>query len=179
MNTFNDEILNFQITVPSDWTFIRPEWSAVEQMKNSKNPNFDFFSYAKKTFCAAMKKHESQYHPYPTLQVTCRRPMTVTNELLEQHLENIIAQMGKSYSEYECVSKNHNFIISGNRAIFIKSKFKLFANNENGSTCFEVLSISLNIFTKNFTFTLGLTGSADTNYFNESEFVNILKSVKC
>jgi len=177
-NLFRDNYLRFQLRKPAAWRFLPPAWSPVAQMKNATEDATDWIRFAKLPFCCAMDHHESPEHAYSTLQVTARPFAIPSNQTAADILNAQIEYLSQQFLDFEAIQATSEAIVAGYRANLIRSSFVLVTERGEEVAEISVLSRSWMIFAPGWAFTLGLSSSADEDFYNETDFDDIIASVR-
>jgi hypothetical protein len=177
-HVFRNRFLRFSVRKPESWDFMPPAWSPVEQLKNSGNEEWEWVRNANKPFCCMRKLHDSPVHAYPTMQVTARRFDVPTDEQAAAFLKSQCEFLSKQYSNLEVLEATSSAFIGGARANSIRGRFKLIMATDSGPVTLPILSRVHTVFTSGTAFTMGLSSSADPNYYDESDFDRIIASVR-
>lgn len=173
-NIFYNKALRFKIEKPEDWTFLPQQWTWTPKARTVENTPELASQLPKEIapFVYFYKNHEEQDFPCPTVQCICR--LNNGYKLAEQMTE-ITEGLVKIFPESEIIEVNHDYILSGHRALYIKFKFVLY--NENGQKM-NCLGRSIVVIRRDFAFTIGLTGSLEEKYQCEEEFQRIIQSIR-
>lgn len=155
-----------------------PAWSPIAQMKNAAVEPGDWIQFAHRPFCCAMDQHDSNEHVYSTLQVTARPCAVPDNLSAEALLNDSIAFMEENFADFEVVQATSSAIVAGHRANMMRASYTLLAQADDDVVRFSVLSRSFVVFARGQAFTIGLSSSADVRYFSETEFEEIIASVR-
>lgn len=174
---FEDSRLKFRVRKPLSWRFMPPAWSPTAQIKRAEDFKETLLRNAKLPFCCAMGHHESRAHAYPTMQVIARNPMPYTEGIAVTALEAMIESMRSVHPTFELVDAASRSSLAGCEAIYLRGSFSLVITPDDRPVELVVLSRSYTIFAPQATFTVGLSGSADPEYLDESEFDAILESI--
>lgn len=177
-NVFEEHLLRFSLKKPGSWDFIPAAWSPVAQLRNSNNEDWQWLRQANQPFCCARKLHDCSYHAYPTLQVTVRRSGVPTNAEAKALLEAQLDFLSKQYPDLDPLHATPDALLSGHRANIIRARFTLFANIEGDEVALPILSRAHVIFSPGRAFTFGMSSSTDKEYFDESDFDEIISSVR-
>jgi hypothetical protein len=178
-DAFGDDFLKFSLQKPSHWQFIPSAWSPVALLQRSEEPGLAWAKHANLPFCCAMGHHDSPRHAYPTMQVTVRPFQVPGNQGAADLLEQNLAFLCAHQVDFALLDATTELIIAGCRANRILSRYALITQKQGEEQCeFSVLSRSYAIFAPGRAFTLGLSSSADENYFDEADFAGIVESVR-
>ena len=178
-NTFRDDFLKFSVHKPSRWEFIPAAWSPVALLQRSKDPGLEWAEHANRPFCCAMLHHDSASHAYATMQVTVRPFQVPGNQLAADILERNLAFLAAHQVDFELVDATSEAIIAGCRTNTIRSRYVLITQKEGEEQVeFPILARSYAVFAPGCAFTIGLSGSADDEYFDEADFTGIIESVR-
>ncbi len=177
MPTFTDRYFQFSLDIPDHWRFLPPAWSPVEQWKRAAGPE-DLFAFANKPFCCAQAHHDSDRHAYPTLQVTARPSAIPDNEQAGDILDRQLAVMRGQCPDFTLEFASHEAIVAGYRATLVRGNFTLFTQPRDEIVEIGVRSRSYLVFTPGLAFTLGLSSSDDPAFYDEVDFVGIIRSVR-
>jgi len=174
---FDDRRLNFRLRKPRDWRFVPAAWSPTAHIKRAEDFQDTLLRYAKLPFCCAMSHHESRAHAYPTLQVTAREATQYTKDVSESLLNSLIDTILSVHPTFEIEASSRSAELAGCQSLYVRGKFSLVIVPDGDEIEITVLSRSHVIFAPQATFTMGLSGSLDPNYYDEAEFNSILQSV--
>lgn len=177
MPTFVEPRLQFSISIPESWAFLPPAWSPIEHFKKAGGPD-DWIQLASKPFCCAMSHHDSQRHPYPTLQVTARPFGVPSNAQARQFLDAQVEFLRQVHTDFQLERATHEAVVSGHRANQIFGNYTLLLEAEEGDIAMRVRSRSYVVFTPGLALTLALSGSEDPAYCSEVELDYIINSVR-
>lgn len=177
-NTFEEPRLHFRLRKPANWRFLPPAWSPTAQMKNSESFSDTLIRHANLPFCCAIGHHDSTRHVYPTLQVSVRQPLPYSAGLASTLLESQIEAIRKTHDEFALIDANSRAMVAGFPATFIKCNFTLTVKTDEAElVLMPVISRCYVILAASGSFALGLSGSDDPAYYDESSFESILDSV--
>lgn len=175
---FRDDFLKFSLQKPSHWHFIPSAWSPVAILQRSKEPGLDWAKHASLPFCCANDHHDSPDHVYPTLQVSVRPFQIPGNQLATEILDKNLAFFGSHQVDFELLEATTELIVAGYRTNKIRARYALITQKDDETEReFSVLSRSYLIFAPGRAFTIGMSSSADEDYFSEADFDGILESV--
>ena len=174
---FNDRVLKFALRKPTSWRFMPPAWSPVAQKKNAFGPE-DWIQYAQSPFCCASGSHDSPVHVYPTLQATVRPSAVPSNEQARSILQSQLDFLAAEFMDFDPFEVTSEAVIGGCRANVIKARFSLPLEIDGELLMAPVISRSYAIFAPGRAFSVGLSGSGDLEYYNESEFLSVVQSVR-
>ena len=146
-------------------------------MKRVSGPE-EMIQYAAKPFCCAMSHHESDRHAFPTLQVTARPFGVPTNDQAKEILGAQIRSISEQHIDFVLDWSSHEAIVSGFRANMIRGSFVMLTQPDDETLEIGVISRSYTIFTPGLAFTIGLSSSDQPDYYRESDFTEIINSVK-
>ncbi len=178
-DVFRDDFLQISVQKPRHWQFLPAAWSPVALLQRSKDPGLEWAKHANLPFCSAMLHHDSASHAYPTMQVTVRPFQVPGNQLAADLLEQTVTFLAEHQSDFELLDATSEAIIAGCRANTIRARYVLNTQKEGEEQrTFSVLSRSYTIFAPGRAFTVGLTSSADEDYFDEADFASIINSVR-
>jgi hypothetical protein len=175
---FQSASFRFSIEVPDSWKFMPAAWSPIAQMKNAEQFNDHWIKNAKLPFCCASRHHSSDSHVYPTLQVTARPSLIPDNETALKILQMTQDFLISNHENPEIVRATSEAIVAGYRANILYSTFDLHTRPQNDILVLKVISRSYSLFTEGVAYTVGLSGSADPLYCDESELDFIISSVR-
>ena len=174
---FEDKRLRFRIRKPASWNFLPAPWSPTAHVKRSEDFKDTLIQKARLPFCCAMGRHESSRHAYPTLQVSARPALDYSEQLAERYLESSLQSLRSVHPTFQLISSISNRQIADCRAISVIGSFWLVSRLGEEEIPISVLSRSHTVFAPQATFTIGLSGSADPAYYDESEFDAVLESL--
>lgn len=174
---FEDSKLQFRVRKPPNWQFMPSAWSPTAQLKRAEDFKETLVRNAKLPFCCAMGHHESRAHAYPTLQVVARNAVPYTEGIGATLLESMIEAIRSVHPTFDLVETSSRSNLAGCRSIHLRGTFSIMISPDDRPIELVILSRSHVIFAPQATFTVGLSGSADPEYFDESEFDAILGSV--
>ncbi len=177
-NLFVEPLLRFSLRKPDAWRFMPPAWSPVARMKNASDASAEWLRRANEPFCCAMGHHESRAHPYPTLQVTVRPFQIPSNEIAERFLQTQLDFLKEQYEGFSLIHATADGLVAGYRATVIRATFILYVQQADDVIPMSVLARTYVLFTPGRAFTVGLSSSADEQYFDEAEFERIISSVR-
>ena len=176
---FFEPRLRFGIRKPSDWRFVPPAWSPVAHLKNRGGDEApDWVRYSKLPFVTMMGDHDSQHHPYPTVNVGCRPGTPGPDFDFRQLQDQFIEMFRMQHEEVEILDRSPESAVDGCRALYMRSRYLLGFERDGLDFVEPVLSRSYTIFGDGLVFTMGMTSSADTAYFREEDFDLVLRSVR-
>lgn len=179
LNVFRDEFLQFSIEKPGHWHFLPTAWSPVAILQRSTEPALEWAKHANLPFCCAMEQHDSLLHAYATMQVSARPFQTPGSEHAQHVLEQTLALMKSRQIDFTLIAANAESIVAGCRANLIRASYTLITQKEGEDVVeFSVLSRSYQIFAPGRVFSIGLSSSTDSNYFDELDFAGIIESVR-
>lgn len=177
-NRFSDSFLKFSLEKPSQWHFLPAAWSPIAMMHKSEDPGLEWAKNVNLPFCCARGNHDSEFHPYPTLQVTARPFQVPGNEGAAAILEQNLAFFAQCQLDFELVEASSHAIIAGHRANKIISRYTLLTEQDGEEREFPVLARSTLIFAPGRAFSVGMSSSADAAYFNDADFSSTLASIR-
>lgn len=126
-----------------------------------------------------MLHHDSASHAYATMQVTVRPVQVPGNQVAADLLEQNLVFLARHQVDFELLNATSEAIIAGCRANTIRSRYVLITQKEGEEQVeFPVLLWSYTIFAPGRAFTIGLSSSADEEYFDEADFADIIESVR-
>ncbi len=126
-----------------------------------------------------MDRHESQEHAFPTMQVTARPFQVPDNQLAAAVLDQNLAFMASQQIDFSLIEASSTSIIAGFRANIIRTRYTLVTQKDGEEQVeFPILARSYVVFAPGRAFTIGLSSSADTGYFDEADFTAIIESVR-
>src|SRR5688572_9280651 len=123
-DAFFEPRLRFAIRKPSAWRYMPPAWSPVAHLKN-QNTAVDWIQYAKLPFVTMMGHHESQRHPYPTVNASCRLGFVTPNFDYDSLLRQVSAFMISQHEGTEILERSANERVDGRRATYLKCRYLL------------------------------------------------------
>lgn len=177
-NLFRDGLLGFELRKPQSWNFLPPAWSPMERLKRQPEPE-EWLQLAAKPFCCAQKPHGVEGYAHPTLQATVRPFPTPPLDGLAAILQTLVANVPKVHETFELEEATSDAIVGGYPALRYSGRFQLIQAFPDGrELLIGVRSRSILVFARNLAFTIGLSGSDDANYYDESEFDSIVDSIK-
>lgn len=175
-NLYYNNLLQFSITKPSDWTF--------QPQKNAPLFNFTRLEYTGNfkrllasqlvTFAYFYKKHSQREFPLPTVQCGCRLNHLPKHLSPKERLEHLVEEVSRPLDACEILEANPDFRVDGHSAMMIRMKFQV----KNEQRTLDCLSRVIIIPWKDFLIVIGMTGAQSGKYRCESEFKEILQSVR-
>ncbi len=178
-DVFRDDFLQFSVTKPRPWHFIPQAWSPVALLQRTKDPAMDWAKHANLPFCCAMLQHDSTAHAYATMQVAARPCQVPGNQAAADILEQNLAFLRSHQIDFELLDATTESIIAGCRTNKIRARYTLVTQKEGEEQVeFSILARSFLVFAPGRAFTIGLSSSADEDYFDESDFTWIVESVR-
>lgn len=174
---FRDPALGFQLRKPETWEFLPPAWSPVAQVRNSGDPNWAWIT-ANLPFCVARRLHQSTRHAFPTLQVSARALQVPTEAQARALLDMQLDVLDKHYGKFDVEQASADEIIDGHPSLAIRGSFCLNTQIEGEQVPVSVLTRVRVIFAPGRAFSLGMSSSLDESYYLESDFDEILGSVR-
>ena len=178
-DAFFEPRLRFGIRKPANWRFVPPRWSPVAHLKNRAGDDAaDWVRYSKLPFVTMMGHHDSEQHPYPTVNVGCR-PGWVTPNLDYEGLSRQAAEFFVSHHEAaDILERSPDALVDGRRALYLKCRYLLVWDRAGEEYRALTLSRSYTIFHNGLVFTMGMTSSAEEEYYREMDFDQVLASVR-
>ncbi len=170
--------LGFSLQKPSGWTFTPGQWSPGEQLDPQVDHLDQWSPYAALPFCGAVKPHVSRSHVFAMLQVSAR-PMSPPSAVeAAALLEGIQGVLRNQNPQAEILEAASCLTIAGCPANVLRCRLNLSVEVEEAQVPTRVISRSYMIFGPRYAFTLGLSSSADPAFYLESDFVDILASLR-
>jgi hypothetical protein len=174
---FHDPALGFALRKPESWEFVPPAWSPVAQMRNSGDPSWSWIT-ANLPFCVARRLHQSTRHAFPTLQVSARALQVPTAAQARALLDMQLGVLNKHYGAFDVEKATHDDSIDGHPALTIRGSFSLNTQVDGEQVPVSVLTRVHVIFAPGRAFSMGMSSSRDADYFVESDFEQIVGSVR-
>ena len=176
-DAFFEPKLRFGIRKPANWRFMPPAWTPVAQLKNRSAPD-DWIQFAKLPFVSMLGTHDSSDHVYPTVNVSCRPAWTTPDFDYERHLERSIEFLRNEHEDLQLLESSANAEVDGRRALRIRHQYTLYAERDGSVLELPVLARSFTIFGNGVVYSLGMSSSADEQFFLEGDFDLVLASVR-
>jgi hypothetical protein len=124
-----------------------------------------------------MKPHGVLGFAEPTLQVVMRPFPPPLPGALPSLLDAVIAQLSQAHPTFELEWRSAQLEISGYPAIGCRGVFEFERVGEGKSTTLGARTRSYVVLARGLAFTVGLAGSHDPAFYDESEFEEILASI--
>lgn len=175
---FVEPRLRFEIRKPRPWSFMPPAWSPAVQLRNAADEETEWLRYASMPFVCFMKRHGSERHVYPTVQVTCRPSGVPESAAAQQLLDAQIDFFSENFLDFELLEASSKRLIAGHRANSIRAFYTLLGERDGKRRKFRVLLRGYSIFTPGILFTLGMSSSPDPKHYDEDDFTSVLESVR-
>ena len=173
-NVYSNDFLRFSIEKPANWIFLPGEWTwnNKEMIMENAPEMRETLAKSSTPFVYFYLSHNEPDYPCPTVQGLCR--INRGYQLNEQFAE-IPNGLKELLPNSEILESTTNYIIAGQRALYLKFKFTIPSEDGKNLAC---LGRTVLIIRPDYLFTIGLTGSLEGKYQCEEEFTDILKSVR-
>ena len=155
-----------------------PAWSPAAQLKNSGDQSWAWIQSANQPFCVARQMHDSQRHAFPTLQATVRPFGSPTPAQRDALLQMQLDVLQKTYGQVEVLESSASREFSGHPALGIRAILPLVSEVEGERIDLRILSRVHVIFAPGRAFSVGISTSADPDYFDEPEIAESLNSIR-
>jgi hypothetical protein len=159
--------IGFELRKPGSWEFVPTSWSAAEWTRNTSQP-----------FCVARRMHDDQRHAFPTLQATVRPFGNPTAQQVEALLQMQLDVLQRTYGDVELVDASAGREFSGHRALAIRAILPLVTELDGERIEMRVLNRIHVIFAPGRAISVGISTSADENYFDEAEITQMVESIR-
>jgi hypothetical protein len=175
-NRFTEPALGFELHKPDSWEFVTAAWMPSAEPRDAQ----DSWAWIKanQPFCVARKLHQSTHHAFPTLQVTARALQVPTEAQARALLQMQEGILQKHYGQFEVRESRADFRVDGHRTLVLRGSFCLNTSIEGEYVPVWMLSRLFVIFAPGRAFTVGMSSSLDAGYYLESEFEQILGSIR-
>jgi hypothetical protein len=174
---FYEPALHFGIRKPAGWRFFRPSRPSARPLPRGCAES-DWRRGARLPFVAMVQDIASTRQPRPTIQVCCRRAAQPTTWDLHQLLESQLTFLRRELADFERLACSFDNIIGGRRAAHVQFRYTLELPCEGGACATPVLAHNYLVPTPHGAFTVAMSSSTDTLYYDESDFAMALASVR-
>lgn len=174
---FVEPFLRFRIVKPPGWSFVPAAWSPFAQLRNAAGADVAWLQHANQPFVCFVKKHDSERHVQPSVQVTARPSGIPPSDIARQILDAQIKFVEETFDALEVISATTDRIVAGYRANSMVARYRFLTDRDGEEREFEVLARSLSIFTPGLAFSVGMTSSVDPEYYKEEEFHSVVRSM--
>jgi hypothetical protein len=177
-DVFVEPRLGFTMTKPVTWQFVPPQWSPSQQLDPARDLDEQWNNCSHLAFCGAVRPHASRRHAFATMQVTAR-PLTPPGDAeAAAMLQTVQGILQNQNPHAEVLVATSAGVIGGVRANVLRCRFALPIEVAQERVMMGVISRSYVIFGPRYAFTLGLSSSDDPAFYVESEFADIVASVR-
>ena len=135
----------------------------MEQRRNAGSDPNEWSRFANMPFCYAMKRHESQTHAYPTVQVTVR-PFHLGSHDPVELLESQVKLLENSWRGITFLARTGDAILAGHRANRIEARYPAILTRGLDEVEIVIYVLSYTVFAPTRAFAIGLAGSDDPAY---------------
>jgi hypothetical protein len=164
---FHSREVGFSLRKPGSWEFLPTSWSAADWPQQVNLP-----------FCVARKWHDDQRYAFPTLQATVRPFGNPTADQAEALLRMQLDVMRKTYGQVEVLEARADHEFSGHRALGIRAVIPVVTELGGERLEMPLLSRVHVIFAPARAFSVGISTSADPQYFDEADIAGIFTSIR-
>jgi len=175
---FVEPFLRFRIVKPPGWSFVPAAWSPFAQFRNAAGADGAWLQHANQPFVCFVKKHDSESHVQPSVQVTARPSGIPTSEIARQILDMQIKFFEETFDALEVISATTDRIVAGNRANSMVARYRFLIDRDGEEREFEVLASIARHLRSRPSFTVGMTSSVDAGYYDEQEFRSVVQSIR-
>ncbi|MFC1852252.1 hypothetical protein ACFL27_18810 [candidate division CSSED10-310 bacterium] len=174
-NVFTNNTLGFEIKKPDDWVFMPSDWAAGFREKNLSDDEKvrQILKMANKPLVAFYLLHDSDEYVYPTVQVICRVVAGKWNR--PESLEMQINNLKEVFRNFTLLESSSDTIMAGKLGTKLSATYTL-ENNEG--ILFDVFFRNFVVLNGSIAFNIGLSGPVDGPYACETEFDDIISSIK-
>lgn len=177
-DVFHEPYFKFTLRKPELWSFMPAQWSPVAQLKNLEHPTTAWIKQANTPFCYAMHNHGSSHHAPSAVQVSARPPVVHNPGLASTMLESQLSFLKAKYPDFDTLAASSRASIAGYPAMYIRGTFAIITTMTEAPIRMSILSRVFAVFSPHGVFSIGLSGSSDPDYFIESDFEQILASIR-
>ena len=175
--SFDEPTLGFSLRIPDCWEFTPPAWTPSTEPRIPADGSWAWIK-ANQPFCAGRRWHQSTRHAFPSLQVTARALQLQSEAQANALLDMQLGVLSRVYGQFDVREASADALIDGHRSIVIRGSFSVNMEVEGEQLPIWMLSRLYVVFAPGRAFTLGLSSDLDESYYFESDFEQILESVR-
>lgn len=168
--------VRFEIRRPPRWRFTDPGWSPAARPEALAALDWQLFG--RLPFLCLERPIRSHRHPRPMLRVGCRPVAPNGVAEVQELLDRQRAVLCQELEEVEVLTSTFDAILAGHRCAHVRFRYTVPVRDGRSSWPMRVLARSYLVLAPGLAYTVGMCSSADERFYDEGDFVALVRSIR-